>query len=65
MHASAGLHRLFEGGAVGDGLEIEDHDVGVSAFLHAAFMVGVGGREAKAWRVFEGKRLKCKSLGHN
>src|SRR5580704_8434336 len=36
--AHAWLHRLFEGGAVGDRSCVEDDDVSVSAFLHSSLL---------------------------
>src|ERR1700735_2368026 len=38
MNPYAGLHGLGERGAVGDGLRIEDHDVGVGAFLQSSLL---------------------------
>src|SRR5580765_3601163 len=47
MNTNTRLHRLFEGGAVGDGLRIEDDDVSVGAFLQTSFL-------ARGWsRAFE------------
>ena len=66
MHADAGFHGFFEGGAVGDGLRIEDNDVGVGAFLQTALPVRGGsgtlqhlrGHQSHlAKRFHQGKRL--------
>ncbi len=42
VNADAGFHGLFEGGAVGNVLRIEDYDVGVRAFLQTSFVAGRG-----------------------
>src|SRR5215468_4822917 len=61
FHADGELMRLLEGGAVGDGLRVEDDDVGEISFLQKSatieLQIGRGQTRQTADRFFEGNDL--------